>query len=122
MFVGHDDEKQRMEVFELKDHPYYVGVQYHPEYLSRPLLPSPPFLGLILASVKKLTSYLGQGQGKQFVAQSSGESSDESTDTIIQRMNGNHLDNVIVNGIKSAEKTLIEETASTSKSTETPKV
>ena len=30
-------------------HPYYVAVQYHPEYISRPLSPSPPYLGLILA-------------------------------------------------------------------------
>ena len=43
------------------DHPYYVGVQYHPEYLSRPLSPSPPYLGLILASCGKLQSYLDHG-------------------------------------------------------------
>ena len=50
-----------MEVIELKDHPYYVGTQFHPEYLSRPLKPSPPFLGLILASVGRLQSYINQG-------------------------------------------------------------
>lgn len=50
-----------MEIVELQDHPYYVGVQFHPEYLSRPLKPSPPFLGLILASVGKLQSYLNKG-------------------------------------------------------------
>lgn len=33
------------------DHPYYVGVQYHPEYLSRPIRPSPVFLGFILAGM-----------------------------------------------------------------------
>ncbi|XP_043289276.1 CTP synthase [Venturia canescens] len=60
-FVGHDDEGQRMEIIELDDHPYYVATQYHPEYLSRPLNPSPPFLGLILASVGKLKSYLARG-------------------------------------------------------------
>lgn len=27
------------------DHPYYVCVQFHPEFLSRPMRPSPPFLG-----------------------------------------------------------------------------
>lgn len=47
-----------MEIMELKDHDYYVATQYHPEYLSRPLKPSPPFLGLILASVHKLKHYL----------------------------------------------------------------
>lgn len=50
-----------MEIAELDDHPYYVAVQFHPEYLSRPLRPSPPFLGLILASVKKLEKFLDQG-------------------------------------------------------------
>lgn len=60
-FVGHDDEKQRMEIMELQGHPYYVATQYHPEYLSRPLRPSPPFLGLILASVGKLQHYINVG-------------------------------------------------------------
>lgn len=60
-FVGTDEEKTRMEVVELDNHPYYVGVQYHPEYLSRPLKPSPPFIGLILASVGKLQSYINHG-------------------------------------------------------------
>lgn len=57
-FVGHDSEKTRMEIVELEGHSYYVGVQFHPEYLSRPLKPSPPFMGLILAAKKKLTTYL----------------------------------------------------------------
>lgn len=60
-FVGHDSEQTRMEIVELENHPYYVATQFHPEYLSRPLKPSPPFLGLILASVGKLDSYLKQG-------------------------------------------------------------
>ena len=47
----------RMEMFELKDHPYFVGVQYHPEYLSHPLKPSPPFLGLALAASGQLLNH-----------------------------------------------------------------
>ena len=35
IFVGHDADAQRMEIMELKNHPFYVAVQYHPEYLSR---------------------------------------------------------------------------------------
>ena len=42
-------------------HPYYVGVQYHPEYLTRPMTPSPPYLGLILASCNKLEAFLSRG-------------------------------------------------------------
>ena len=54
VFVGKDDTGQRCEIFELNDHPYYVGVQYHPEFKSRPGRPSPPFLGLLKASTGQL--------------------------------------------------------------------
>lgn len=57
-FVGVDDQNERMEVMELTGHPYYVAVQFHPEYTSRPLRPSPPFVGLIMAAKKKLTTFL----------------------------------------------------------------
>ncbi|CAK9811651.1 CTP synthase [Anthophora plagiata] len=60
-FVGHDEDNLRMEIAELEGHIYYIATQFHPEYLSRPLKPSPPFLGLILASVGKLKSYLARG-------------------------------------------------------------
>lgn len=60
-FVGHSTDGQRMEIMELPDHPYFVGVQYHPEYLTRPLIPSPPYLGFILASCHKLKEYFSRG-------------------------------------------------------------
>lgn len=53
-FIAKNDLGDRMEVFELKSHPYFVGTQYHPEYLSRVLEPSPPVLGLVAASCGKL--------------------------------------------------------------------
>ncbi|KAJ1965463.1 CTP synthase ura7 [Dipsacomyces acuminosporus] len=59
-FVGRDaDTGERMEILELENHPYFVAVQYHPEYLTRPLSPSPPFLGLLLAASGQLETYLG---------------------------------------------------------------
>jgi CTP synthase len=39
-----------MEILELKGHPWYVGVQFHPEYLSRALQPSKPYLGFVAAA------------------------------------------------------------------------
>lgn len=42
-------------------HPYFVGVQYHPEYLSRPMKPAAPYLGLILAATGKLSSFITNG-------------------------------------------------------------
>ena len=35
-----------------------MATQYHPEYKTRPLRPSPPFLGLILAASGKLGEWL----------------------------------------------------------------
>jgi CTP synthase len=51
IYVGKDETGQRCEIMELEDHPYYVGTQYHPEFKSRPGRPSPPFLGLLKASI-----------------------------------------------------------------------
>ncbi|XP_053663294.1 CTP synthase [Anopheles marshallii] len=98
-FVGTDSEKERMEIMELEDHVYYVATQFHPEYLSRPLKPSPPFLGLILASVGKLASYLEDGakllhQRCNAAANPSMSVRDNSTDNDLQqireRANGVH--------------------------------
>jgi CTP synthase (UTP-ammonia lyase) len=49
-FVGKDDMGERMEIVELKEHPYFVGVQFHPEYMSRVLNPSKPYLGFVAAA------------------------------------------------------------------------
>lgn len=58
LLVGRDEKGERMEVAELPNHPYYVGCQFHPEFMSRPLLPSPPFHGLLLAATGQLDDYL----------------------------------------------------------------
>ncbi|RWW61970.1 hypothetical protein BHE74_00030942 [Ensete ventricosum] len=44
-FVGKDETGRRMEIIELPAHPYFVGVQFHPEFKSRPGKPSAVFLG-----------------------------------------------------------------------------
>ena len=44
---GINPESQLVEIIEAKDHPFYVGCQYHPEFLSRPLKPHPLFAALI---------------------------------------------------------------------------
>ncbi|KAH7416827.1 CTP synthase [Cadophora sp. MPI-SDFR-AT-0126] len=62
-FIGKDDKGVRMEIIELKDHPWYVGVQFHPEYLSRVLDPSKPYLGFVAAAagcLEKVTEDLGK--------------------------------------------------------------
>jgi CTP synthase len=42
-----------IEIVELKDHPWFVAVQFHPEFKSRPVDPHPLFKGFIGASLKK---------------------------------------------------------------------
>ncbi|KAF8477598.1 CTP synthase [Kalaharituber pfeilii] len=61
-FVGKDDKGERMEVVELKDHPYFVGVQFHPEYLSRVLDPSKPYLGFVAACSGMLEKIMSASQ------------------------------------------------------------
>ncbi|XP_057419537.1 uncharacterized protein LOC130713759 [Lotus japonicus] len=53
-FTGKDETGQRMEIVELPNHPYFVGVQFHPEFKSRPGKPSPVFFGFIGAACGKL--------------------------------------------------------------------
>ena len=49
-FVGKSESGERMQVLELPGHPYFVGLQAHPEFCTRPLNPSPPFLGFVAAA------------------------------------------------------------------------
>ena len=41
-----------VEAIEYTDHPFYIGVQYHPEFRSRPNRPHPLFAGLVKASLE----------------------------------------------------------------------
>ena len=52
-FVGRSPNGLLMEFLELDGHPYFVGTQAHPEFLSRPLSPAPLFCGLIEAALKR---------------------------------------------------------------------
>ncbi len=61
-FIGKDDKGVRMEILELKDHPWFVGVQFHPEYLSRVLHPSKPYLGFVAASAQCLDQIVARSQ------------------------------------------------------------
>ena len=51
--AGVNPEHGLVEVIELKDHPFFIGCQYHPEFKSRPRKPHPLFDGLIAAALKK---------------------------------------------------------------------
>ena len=42
-----------VEFIEYRHHPFFIGCQAHPEFKSRPLRPSPPFIGLLKASIQR---------------------------------------------------------------------
>ena len=42
-----------VEIIEIKDHPWYLGCQFHPEFTSKPMRPHPLFVAFIKAAVKK---------------------------------------------------------------------
>ncbi len=62
VFSGLSPDGRLVEIVELKDHPFMVGSQFHPEFASRPNLPHPLFSSFIEAAVarregeKKITS------------------------------------------------------------------
>ena len=47
IFSGVNPERNLMEIIELKDHPFFIACQFHPEFLSRPDKPHPLFKGFI---------------------------------------------------------------------------
>lgn len=53
VFSGEYKEKKLVEISEVKDHPFMVGSQFHPEFLSSPLQPHPLFRRFMEAVVEK---------------------------------------------------------------------
>ena len=48
--IGTSPDNMLVEMIEIKDHPYFVASQFHPEFKSRPDRPAPLFVGLIKAA------------------------------------------------------------------------
>jgi CTP synthase len=52
IMAGINPERNLVEIFELKNHPFFVGTQFHPEFKSRPLNPHPLFKEFVRAAIK----------------------------------------------------------------------
>jgi CTP synthase len=52
-FSGLSPDRLLVEIAEVADHPFMVGTQFHPEFLSRPNKPHPLFVGFIKAAVEQ---------------------------------------------------------------------
>ena len=49
-FSGMSPDNNLPEIIEIKNHPWFIGVQFHPEFKSRPLKPHPLFSSFIKAA------------------------------------------------------------------------
>ncbi len=54
VFSGKAPGRDIMQILELPEHPFFVGVQFHPEYISRPLEPHPLYVGFLRAVLGKV--------------------------------------------------------------------
>ncbi|HBU68845.1 MAG TPA: CTP synthase [Elusimicrobia bacterium] len=53
IIAGEFKDKKLCEIVELKNHPFFVGVQFHPEFQSRPVVPHPLFRDFISAALEQ---------------------------------------------------------------------
>jgi len=53
VYSGLSPDSRLVEIVELADHPYMLGSQFHPEFLSRPTRPHPLFVGLLQAAANR---------------------------------------------------------------------
>ena len=53
--TGRSHDGKFVEIVELPSHPWYVAVQFHPEFKSKPLKPHPLFAGFVEASYRHKT-------------------------------------------------------------------
>lgn len=53
IFSGLSPDGKLPEIGEYKDHPWFIGVQFHPELKSRPFAPHPLFVGFIAAAIEQ---------------------------------------------------------------------
>jgi CTP synthase len=64
VFSGVSPDKDLVEIVELKDHPWFLGCQFHPEFKSKPMDPQPLFREFIKASLRRAKSLKGKGRIK----------------------------------------------------------
>jgi CTP synthase len=53
VMAGINDKLDLVEIVEVADHPWFVGVQYHPEFKTRPLAPHPLFRDFVAAAIER---------------------------------------------------------------------
>ena len=61
---GTSPDAELVEIVEIKDHPWFVGCQFHPEFKSRPTAPHPLFRDFVAAALKEKRELFPEVEGK----------------------------------------------------------
>ncbi len=64
-FSGTSPDQELVEIVELKDHPWFLGCQFHPEFKSKPMAPHPLFREFIRAALKRGARSKAKDEGKR---------------------------------------------------------
>jgi CTP synthase len=64
VFSGVSPDKELIEIIEWKDHPWFLGCQFHPEFKSKPMDPHPLFREFIKASLRQVKNHKGKGKAR----------------------------------------------------------
>ncbi len=59
---GTSPDRKLVEMIELKEHPYFVGCQFHPEFKSKPTAPHPLFARFVRAAAERQQARLAGGR------------------------------------------------------------
>jgi CTP synthase len=62
---GKTTDGKFVEIAEIPDHPWFVAVQFHPEFKSKPLAPHPLFADFVRASLDNRRKHLGEAVGER---------------------------------------------------------
>jgi CTP synthase len=60
--AGTSPDGSLVEIIELENHPWFVAVQFHPEFKSKPTAPHPLFAGFVGAAVERHQARSGATQ------------------------------------------------------------
>jgi CTP synthase len=64
-FAGTSPDGGLVEVIELPQHPWFVAVQFHPEFKSKPTAPQPLFAGFVGAAIERNAARAERSQGEE---------------------------------------------------------
>jgi len=89
--AGRYEELSLVEIVEVKEHPWFIGVQFHPEFTSKPLTPHPLFKSFIAAARefrdKRAQSSADAQNGASVSENTSAAASDSSHEPVARRVN-----------------------------------